>query len=127
METGSLLGPLFFSSRPPFNRAADRHLIRFVTRWCGLRLEALVTYLHQVHHVGFERLQTVLLDVFGITLSLGGEVAMVERAGAARHVPPARHDFLARPRCHPECECIGLIIPGRWRTIAKHPFGKDLG
>jgi transposase len=52
-------------------------------RWCGPRLEALVTYLHQVHHVGFERLQTVLLDVFGITLSLGGEVAVVERAGAA--------------------------------------------
>lgn len=52
-------------------------------RWCGPRLEALVTYLHQVHHVGFERLQTVLLDVFGITLSLGGEVAVVQRAGAA--------------------------------------------
>jgi transposase len=52
-------------------------------RWCGPRLEALVTYLHQVHHLGFERLQTVLLDVFGITLSLGGEVAVVERAGAA--------------------------------------------
>jgi len=52
-------------------------------RWCGPRLEALVTYLHQVHHVGFERLQTVLLDVFGIALSLGGEVAVVERAGVA--------------------------------------------
>jgi FtsZ-binding cell division protein ZapB len=45
-------------------------------RWCGPRLEALVTYLHQVHHVGFERLQTVLLDVFGVSLSLGGEVAV---------------------------------------------------
>jgi transposase len=52
-------------------------------RWCGPRLEALVTYLHQVHHVGFERLQTVLLDVFGVSLSLGGEVAVVERAGVA--------------------------------------------
>jgi transposase len=52
-------------------------------RWLGPRLEALITYLHQVHHVGFERLQTVLLDVFGVRLSTGGEVAVVERAGVA--------------------------------------------
>ncbi len=43
----------------------------------------MITYLHQVHHVGFERLQTVLLDVFGVSVSLGGEVAVVERAGVA--------------------------------------------
>lgn len=52
-------------------------------RWWGPRLEALVTYLHQVHHVGFERLQAVLLEVFGVPLSTGGEVAVVERAGLA--------------------------------------------
>ena len=52
-------------------------------RWWGPRLEALITYLHQVHHVGFERLQTVLQDVFGVPLSTGGEVAVVERAGIA--------------------------------------------
>ena len=54
-------------------------------RWFGPRLEALITYLHQVHHVGFERLQTVLLAsrVFGVSLSTGGEVAVVERAGVA--------------------------------------------
>jgi transposase len=52
-------------------------------RWFGPRLEALVTYLHQVHHVGFERLQAVLQDVFGVPLSTGGEVAVVERAGVA--------------------------------------------
>ena len=52
-------------------------------RWWGPRLEALVTYLHQVHHVGFERLQAVLQDVFGVPLSTGGEVAVVERAGLA--------------------------------------------
>jgi transposase len=52
-------------------------------RWCGPRLEALVTYLHQVHHVGFERLQGILQDIFGVSLSLGGEVAVVERAGVA--------------------------------------------
>src|SRR5258706_5427021 len=52
-------------------------------RWCGPRLEALVTYFHQVHHVGFERLQGILQDIFGVSLSLGGEVAVVERAGNA--------------------------------------------
>ncbi len=52
-------------------------------RWCGPRLEALVTYFHQVHHVGFERLQGILQDIFGVSLSLGGEVAVVERAGGA--------------------------------------------
>jgi transposase len=52
-------------------------------RWLGPRLEALITYLHQVHHVGFARLQTVLLDLFGVSLSTGGEVAVVERAGVA--------------------------------------------
>jgi transposase len=52
-------------------------------RWLGPRLEALVTYLHQVHHVGFERLQAVLQDMFGVPLSTGGEVAVVERAGVA--------------------------------------------
>jgi len=52
-------------------------------RWCGPRLEALITYLHQVHHVGFERLQAILQDLFGVSLSLGGEVAVVERAGIA--------------------------------------------
>ena len=49
----------------------------------GPRLEALIAYLHQVHHMGFERLQGVLADVLGVSLSTGGEVAVVERAGLA--------------------------------------------
>ena len=53
------------------------------TRRFGPRLEALVTYLHHAHHMGFERLQTVLADVLGIPLSEGGAVAILERAGTA--------------------------------------------
>ena len=53
------------------------------TRQFGPRLEALVTYLHHEHHMGFERLQTVLADVLGIPLSEGGAVAILERAGTA--------------------------------------------
>jgi len=62
------------------------------SRRFGPRLEALVTYLHHEHHLGFERLCGVLRDVFGTSLSEGGAVAMVERAGEA---------------AQPEAEAIG--------------------
>ncbi len=59
-------------------------------RYFGPHLEALVTYLHHEHHLGFARLCTakprldwVLRDVFGTRLSEGGAVAMLKRAGAA--------------------------------------------
>jgi transposase len=53
------------------------------SRQFGPRLEALVTYLHHEHHLGFERLCGVMRDVFGTSLSEGGAVAIVERAGEA--------------------------------------------
>jgi len=62
------------------------------SRRFGPRLEALVTYLHHEHHLGFERLCGVMRDVFGTSLSEGGAVAMVERAGEA---------------AQPEAEAIG--------------------
>jgi len=52
-------------------------------RQFGPRLEALVTYLHHEHHLGFARLCGVMRDVFGTSLSEGGAVAILERAGAA--------------------------------------------
>jgi transposase len=51
------------------------------SRQLGPRLEARVTSLHHEHHMGFERLGMVLQDVFGIGLSEGGAVAILERAG----------------------------------------------
>jgi transposase len=53
------------------------------TRHFGPRLEALITYCHHEHHIGFERLQTILQDILGTPLSEGGEVAVLERAGQA--------------------------------------------
>ena len=53
------------------------------TRQCGPRLEALVTYLHHEQHVSFQRLQRILQDVLGVDLSVGGAVAIIERAGEA--------------------------------------------
>ena len=53
------------------------------TRQFGPRLEAVVTYLHHEQHIGFERLQALAQDVLGVTLSEGGMVAIIERAGEA--------------------------------------------
>lgn len=52
-------------------------------RWLGPRLEALVAYFHQVQHMSFDRLQGVLQEVLGISVSTGGEVGVLERAGVA--------------------------------------------
>jgi transposase len=65
------------------------------TRHFGPRLEALVTYLHHEQHVGFERLQGLLHDVFGLELSEGGAVSILERAGNA---------------AQPEAEAIGAQV-----------------
>ena len=54
-----------------------------VGRQFGPRLEAMVAYLHHEHHLGFERICQVSENIFGITLSKGGTVSMVERAGKA--------------------------------------------
>jgi len=55
-------------------------------RQFGPRLEAMVTNLHHEHHLGFERICQVSEEIFGIPLSKGGAVSIVERAGkAAEH------------------------------------------
>jgi len=52
-------------------------------RQFGPRLEATVTSLHHEHHLGFERVRQVCKEIFGVTLSKGGGVSIVERAGKA--------------------------------------------
>jgi transposase len=61
-------------------------------RQFGPRLEALVTDLHHEHHLGFARICQVSEEIFGIRLSKGGAVSIVERAGKA---------------AEPEAEAIG--------------------
>lgn len=55
-------------------------------RQFGPRLEATVTYLQQQQHLSYERTQATLSDVFGVTLSEGGQACIVERAGQAAQV-----------------------------------------
>jgi transposase len=52
-------------------------------RQFGPRLEATVTSLHHEHHLGYERIGQVCEEMFGLTLSKGGAVSIVERAGKA--------------------------------------------
>jgi transposase len=52
-------------------------------RYFGPRLEAIVTDLHHEHHIGFKRLCQICDELFGLKLSAGGAVSIVERAGQA--------------------------------------------
>jgi transposase len=53
----------------------------------GARLEAIVSYLHQIHHLSYLRLQTVLALLFGLMISLGALTNLVQRT--ARRLKPA--------------------------------------
>jgi len=50
-------------------------------RYFGPRLEAMVTNLHHEHHIGYKRLRQICDELFGLVLSAGGAVSIVERAG----------------------------------------------
>lgn len=64
-------------------------------RQFGPRLEATVTSLHHEHHLGYERIGQVCAEIFGITVSKGGAVSIVKRAGKA---------------AEPEAEAIGKQV-----------------
>jgi transposase len=53
----------------------------------GARLEALVSYFHQIHHLSYGRLQTVLAVVFGLMISVGALTNLVRRT--AERLKPA--------------------------------------
>lgn len=53
----------------------------------GRRLEVLVTYLHEVHHLSYVRLQQVMWVLLGLVISVGGLVNIVRRT--AKGLEPA--------------------------------------
>ncbi len=53
------------------------------TRHFGPRLEATVTYLQHQQHMSYERTHETLAELFGLTLSEGGQGCILERSGAA--------------------------------------------
>lgn len=52
-------------------------------RTFGPRLEATVVYLQPQHHLSYKRTRHALHDLFGVTLSEGGEACILARAGHA--------------------------------------------
>jgi transposase len=56
------------------------------TRVFGPQIEALVTYLHEQHHVGYQRLRAIGQDLFGLHLSEGAVANALART-AARLAP----------------------------------------
>jgi len=49
----------------------------------GARLQSVIVYLKHTHHLSYERMEQVLLDVFGIALSQGAIDNCLRRAGKA--------------------------------------------
>lgn len=49
----------------------------------GPRVQTLATYLHEVHHVPYGRLETMLGEVFGLEMAAGSLVNLVRRTGMA--------------------------------------------
>jgi transposase len=52
-----------------------------MTRSFGARLESLVIYYRQEQHLSYERTQTALLNLHGVTISQGGIDQIMQRAG----------------------------------------------
>ena len=65
----------------------------------GRRLEGMVTYLHEVHHLSYQRLQAVLKALFGLVVSAGALVNMVKRTAMA--LKPAAEGILNQIRGSP--------------------------
>ena len=49
----------------------------------GPRVQALVTYFHEVHHLPYGRLETMLGEVFHLDIAAGSLVNLVRRTGTA--------------------------------------------
>lgn len=85
----------------------------------GRRLEGLVTYLHEVHHLSYKRLQAVLKTLFGIAVSAGALVNMVQRTAAA--LEPAAKRIRGEIRSSPVVgsDETGARINGRnhWQWV----------
>jgi len=62
----------------------------------GCRLTSLVTYLHEMHHISYTRLQAVLRILFGLSISVGGLVNLVKQTG--RKLRPVAEEILEEIR-----------------------------
>lgn len=89
----------------------------------GSGVQALATYLHEVHHVAYARLGTLLDEVFGLRVSPGSLVALVQRTGAA--LLPDAEAIHAEVRASPVIgsDETGMRIDGHtaWQWVFQTP------
>ena len=93
------------------------------TRTFGPGVEAVVAYLHERHHLSYERLSEVCGDLLGLALSQGAIAAMLARlAGRAR---PAYEALGAEVRAGPviNSDETGARVDGRnwWQWVFQTP------
>jgi transposase len=85
----------------------------------GRRLETIVTYLHEVHHLSYVRLQTVMRVLFGLVISLGALVNAVRRV--AERLEPAAEAIRDEIRQSQVvgCDETGARVNGRnhWQWV----------
>ncbi len=62
----------------------------------GSGIESLVNYLHQEHHIGYARLQSLLNEVFHLSISEGTLVNMIRRG--ASHLQPEAEEIREQVR-----------------------------
>jgi transposase len=67
------------------------------TRHFGPRREATVTYLQHQQHLSYERTRDTLQEVFGVSLSEGGQACILERAGQAAEAETIRQPVVQSP------------------------------
>ncbi|MCC6176235.1 MAG: IS66 family transposase [Chloroflexi bacterium] len=93
------------------------------TRTFGPRIEALLGYFHERHHVGYERLVETCREVFGLTISEGGIDGALRRL--AERARPTSEAIGAQVRAGPVIgsDETSARVAGRtaWRWVFQTP------
>ena len=93
------------------------------TRVFGPQIEAVVTYLHEVHHVGYRRLAAIGGDLFGLHLSQGALANALARV-ATRLAPEAatiREQVRASPVIGSDETSARVNGRTRWQWVFQTP------
>jgi transposase len=89
----------------------------------GPQLEALLGYLREAHHLGYERLETVCRDVFGLRISQGAIAGLLRRL--AERARPAYEAIGTQVRGSPviNSDETGARVDGRtqWHWVFQTP------
>ena len=92
-------------------------------RTFGPGVEALLSYLHERHHVGYERLVEVCRDVFGLAISQGGvENALRRLVDRARPTYAAiREQVRGSPVINSDETSAGVAGRNHWQWVFQTP------